>query len=96
MNQAQGNILLQCNTVSKWVVIVWPKIPRMLQNLFGKFVCPSPINLNFNEKKLHWLSVVHGITPPIAEILCVKNVRALVVSGFLSNQIIKKEYAIEI
>ena len=28
-------------TVPKWVLIVWPKIPQMSQNLFAQFVCPS-------------------------------------------------------
>jgi hypothetical protein len=40
-------------TVPKWVLIVWPKIPQMPQNLSAQFVCPSP-----NEKRLHWASVV--------------------------------------
>ena len=38
-------------TVPKWVLIVWPKIPQMPQNLSAKFVCPSPKDLDFNEKK---------------------------------------------
>ena len=38
-------------TVPKWVLIVWPKIPQMPQNLNAQFVCPSPKNLDFNEKK---------------------------------------------
>ena len=42
-------------TVPKWVLIVWPKIP---QNLSAQFVCPSPKVLDFNEKRLHWASVV--------------------------------------
>ena len=37
-------------TVPKWV--------QMPQNLFAKFVCPSPKVLDFNEKRLHWASVV--------------------------------------
>jgi hypothetical protein len=44
--------------VPKWVVIVQPKIPQMLQNLSAQFVCPSPKVLDFNEKMLHWVSVV--------------------------------------
>ena len=91
MNQAQGNILLLC-TVSKWVVIVRPKKARMLLNLSDQFVCPSLKVLDFNEKKLHWASIVYGITPPIAEILFVRNVRALVVCGFLIKKL-KKKYA---
>jgi hypothetical protein len=36
--------------VPKWVLIVWPKIPQMLQNLVAQFLCPSPKVLDFNEK----------------------------------------------
>ena len=43
-------------TVPKWVLIVWPKIPQMPQNLSAQFVCPSPKVLDFNEKRLHWVS----------------------------------------
>jgi hypothetical protein len=43
-------------TVPKWVLIVWPEIPQMPQNLSAQFVCPKV--LDFNEKKLHWVSVV--------------------------------------
>ena len=51
-------------TVPKWVLIVWPKIPKMSQNLSAQFVCPSPKDLDFNEKGLHWASVVreHGLS----------------------------------
>ena len=45
-------------TVPKWVLIVWPKIPQMPQNLSAQFVCPSTKVLDFNEKRLHWVSVV--------------------------------------
>ena len=45
-------------TVPKWVLIVWLKIPQMPQNLSAQFVCPSPKVLDFNEKRLHWASVV--------------------------------------
>ena len=37
-------------TTSKWMLIVWLKIPQMTQNLFAQFVCPSPKVLDFNEK----------------------------------------------
>ena len=47
-------------TAPKWMLIVWSKIPQMLQNLSAQFVCPSPKVLNFNEKRLHWASVVRG------------------------------------
>ena len=46
--------------VPKWVLIVWPKIPQMPQNLSAQFVCQSPKVLDFNEKRLHWASVVRG------------------------------------
>ena len=45
-------------TVPKWVLIVWPKIPQMPQNLYAQFVCPSPKVWDFIEKRLHWASVV--------------------------------------
>ena len=45
-------------TVSKWVLIVWPKIPQMPQNLSAQFDCPSLKVLNFNEKRLHWAFIV--------------------------------------
>ena len=45
-------------TVAKWVLIVWPKISQMPQNLFAQFVCPSSKVLDFNDKRLHWASVV--------------------------------------
>jgi hypothetical protein len=50
-------------TVPKWVLIFWLKIPQMPHNLFAQFVCPSPKVLNFNEKRLHWASVVRGLRP---------------------------------
>ena len=37
-------------TVPKWVLIVWPKVPQMHQNLSAQFVCPSPKDLDFNKK----------------------------------------------
>jgi hypothetical protein len=45
-------------TVPKWVLIVWPKIPQIPQNLSVQVVCPSPRVLDFNEKRLHWASIV--------------------------------------
>ena len=33
-----------------WVLTVWPKIPKILQNLSAQFLCPSPKVLDFNEK----------------------------------------------
>ena len=48
-------------TVPKWVLINRPKIPQMPQNLSAQFVCPSPKVWNFDEKILHWASVVRAI-----------------------------------
>ena len=42
-------------TVPKWVLIVYPKMPK---NLSARFVCQSPKVLDFNEKRLYWASVV--------------------------------------
>ena len=47
-------------TVPKWVLIVRPKIPQMHQNLSAQFVCPSPKGWDFNEKRVHWASVVRA------------------------------------
>jgi hypothetical protein len=47
-------------TVPKWMLIVWPKIPQMPQNLSAQFVCPSLKLMDFNEKRLHWASVVRA------------------------------------
>ena len=33
---------------------------QMPQNLSVQFLCPSPKVLDFNEKRLHWVFVVHG------------------------------------
>jgi hypothetical protein len=49
------------DSLPKWVLIVRQKIPLMPQNLSAKFVCPSPKVLNFNEKRLHWASVVRAL-----------------------------------
>ena len=43
-------------TVPKWVLINQPKIPQMPQNLSAQFVCPKV--WDFDEKRLHWASVV--------------------------------------
>ena len=45
-------------TVPKWVLIVQPKIPQMPQNLSAQIVCQSPNVWDFDEKRLHWASVV--------------------------------------
>ena len=33
---------------------------QMPHNLSAQFICPSPKILDFNEKRLHWASVVRG------------------------------------
>ena len=48
-------------TVPKWVLINQPKIPQMPQNSSAQIVCPSPKGWDFEEKRLHWASVVRGI-----------------------------------
>ena len=47
-------------TVPKWVLINWLKIPKMPQNLSAQIVCSSPKVWNFDDKRLHWASVVRG------------------------------------
>ena len=42
-------------TVPKWVLINRPKMP---QNLSVQIVCPIPKVWDFDEKRLHWASVV--------------------------------------
>ena len=44
------------HTVPKWALIVWPKIPQMPQNLSAQ-AQKFWISI-FNEKRLHWVSVV--------------------------------------
>ena len=43
-------------SVTKWVLIVWPKVPQMPQNLSAK---AQKFKI-FNEKRLYWASVVRG------------------------------------
>ena len=47
-------------TVPKWVLIVWPKIPQMPQNLSAQFVCQSPNVWDLDEIRLYWASVVRA------------------------------------
>ena len=44
-------------TVSKWVLINCSKMP---QNLSAQIVCPSPKVWDFDEKRLHWVSIFSG------------------------------------
>ena len=52
-------------TVAKLVLINWPKIPQMPQNLSAQIACPSPKVWDFNEKRLHWGSVVRVVEPEL-------------------------------
>ena len=45
--------------VLKWVLIVWPKIPKRPQNLPNLSDKAQKV-LDFNEKMLHWASLVRG------------------------------------
>ena len=47
-------------TVPKWVLIVWPEIPQMPQNLSAQIVCLSPKVWDFDEKRFHWASLVRA------------------------------------
>ena len=47
-------------TLPKWVLINGPKIPEMTQNLSAQIVYPSPKVWDFDEKRLHWASVVRA------------------------------------
>ena len=49
-------------TVPKWVPINRSKIPQMPQNLSAQIVCPSTKVQDFDEKRLHWASVVRAIS----------------------------------
>jgi hypothetical protein len=48
-------------TVQKWVLINRPKIPQMPKTLTAQFVFPSPKVWDFDEKWLHWASVVRAM-----------------------------------
>jgi hypothetical protein len=57
-------------TLTKWVLIVQPKIPKMPQNLSAQFVYPKRKVLDFNEKRLHLASVVRASVAAAAPIFC--------------------------
>ena len=46
--------------VPKWVLIIWPKIAQVPQNLAAQFVCLSPKVWNIIGKRLHQESVLRG------------------------------------
>ena len=41
-----------------WVLINRPKIPQTPKNLSAQIVYPGPKFWNFDEKRLHWASIV--------------------------------------
>ena len=41
-------------------LINWPNIPQTTQNLSAQIDCPHPKVWDFDEKGLHWASVVRG------------------------------------
>ena len=47
-------------TVPKWVLINWPKIPQMPQNLSAQIVVQAQKFGILMKKRLHWASVVRG------------------------------------
>ena len=59
------------------VLIIQLKIPLMTQNLFAQFVCPSLKVLDFNEKRLHWKSVVRGAHDARNEVCATSGVEVL-------------------
>ena len=57
-------------TVPKWVLMNRPKIPQIPKKLSAQFICPSPKVWGFDEKMLHWASVVrepYSISEPYRE-----------------------------
>ena len=77
-------------TVPKWVLIVQPKIPHMPQNLSAQFVYPRPKVLDFNEKRLHWASVVRAPNhwKCIKTIRLMKKIKAIVELGLFLDLLI--------
>ena len=47
-------------TGPKWVLINRLKIPQMPQNVSAQIVCQRPNVWDFDERRLHWASVVRG------------------------------------
>ena len=54
----------------------------MPQNLSAQFVCPSPKVLDFNEKRLHWASVVRASKHPSDSGLGVLSEKMLLMTSF--------------
>ena len=59
---------------AKVVLIVWPKIPQLPQNLSVQFVCSSPKLWDIIEKRFYQVSVVcekqHGISAQKVQSTC--------------------------
>ena len=48
-------------TLPQWVLINRSKISQMPQNLSAQIVCPILKFCDFNEKRLHWASIVREL-----------------------------------
>ena len=47
-------------TVPKWVLIIWPKIPKNNPEFICPICLPKPKSSGFQLKRLHWTFVVRG------------------------------------
>jgi hypothetical protein len=81
--------------VTKWVLIVWLKIPQMPKNLSAQLVSASPKVLDFNEKRLNWASVVRGINDKLTLTLIPKQVCANLFAFQPFCKVIYPKYSIQ-
>ena len=58
--------------VPKRVLVVWPKIPQMPQNLSAQFVCLSPKVLDFNKKASLGVRALHYRSGNTSQNYCVE------------------------
>ena len=73
-------------TVLKWVLINWPKITQLPQNVSAQIVCQSPKVWDLYEKRLHRASVVHDLQFIAVTIESAFTITFLVVSRtFMTN-----------
>ena len=73
-------------TVPKWVLINRPKILKMPQNASAQIVCQSPKVWDFDEKKVHWASIVRDLQFIAVTIESAFTITFLVVSRtFMTN-----------
>ena len=49
-------------TVPKWVLMFWPKIPKMSPTFSAQFVCPSQKVWDCRKKNSLWVSVVRELS----------------------------------